>query len=155
MVVAICFAVAALEGYDIQAFGVAAPKIVAELSLDAGQMGWAASVAMLGLVIGFAGVALLVGSFLIVNTFGILVAQRSKELALMRALGASRRQVFGGVVIEALVVGFIGSVLGIGVGVTMAFVAVVASMLGSEPAPGAGSVIAKAEAISPASSGLR
>lgn len=52
VVVAICFAVAALEGYDIQAFGVAAPKIVAELSLDAGQMGWAASVAMLGLVIG-------------------------------------------------------------------------------------------------------
>jgi putative ABC transport system permease protein len=68
----------------------------------------------------FAGVALLVGSFLIVNTFGILVAQRSKELALMRALGASRRQVFGGVVIEALVVGFIGSVLGIGVGVLLA-----------------------------------
>lgn len=56
LVVAICFAVAALEGYDIQAFGVAAPKIVAELALDAGQMGWAASVAMLGLVIGaFAG----------------------------------------------------------------------------------------------------
>ena len=52
VVVGICFAVAALEGYDIQAFGVAAPKIVAELSLDAGQMGWAASVAMLGLVIG-------------------------------------------------------------------------------------------------------
>ncbi|MFX5057487.1 3-(3-hydroxy-phenyl)propionate transporter MhpT, partial [Acinetobacter baumannii] len=51
-IVAICFAVAALEGYDIQAFGVAAPKLVAELSLDAGQMGWAASVAMLGLVLG-------------------------------------------------------------------------------------------------------
>lgn len=52
VIVAICFAVAALEGYDIQAFGVAAPKLVADLSLDAGQMGWAASVAMLGLVVG-------------------------------------------------------------------------------------------------------
>ena len=68
----------------------------------------------------FAGVALLVGSFLIVNTFGILVAQRSKELALMRALGASRQQVLAGVMVEAVAVGLVGSLLGIGVGVLLA-----------------------------------
>ena len=53
----------------------------------------------------FAAVALIVGVFLIINTFSILVAQRSRELALLRALGASRRQVNRSVVLEALVVG--------------------------------------------------
>lgn len=56
LAVAICFLIAALEGYDIQAFGVAAPQLVPELGLDAGRQGWAASIAMVGLVIGaFAG----------------------------------------------------------------------------------------------------
>lgn len=81
----------------------------------------------------FAGVALLVGSFLIVNTFGILVAQRSRELALMRALGASRRQVFTGVLVEALVVGLVGSLLGIGAGVLLARgISALLSALGAE-----------------------
>ena len=53
----------------------------------------------------FAGIALVVGSFLIVNTFSMLVAQRSRELALLRALGASRGQVTRSVLFEALVVG--------------------------------------------------
>lgn len=68
----------------------------------------------------FAGVALIVGSFLIVNTFGMIVAQRSKELALMRALGASKRQIQTGVIIEAVVVGFVGSLLGLALGVALA-----------------------------------
>jgi AAHS family 3-hydroxyphenylpropionic acid transporter len=56
LVVAVCFLIAALEGYDIQAFGVAAPRIAPELGLDSGQVGWAASAAMIGLVLGaFAG----------------------------------------------------------------------------------------------------
>ena len=56
LVVAVCFLVAALEGYDIQAFGVAAPRLAPELGLAAGQVGWAASIAMVGLVLGaFAG----------------------------------------------------------------------------------------------------
>ena len=54
------------------------------------------------------GIALVVGSFLIINTFSILVAQRSRELALLRALGASRRQVSRSVLFEAFVVGVIG-----------------------------------------------
>lgn len=68
----------------------------------------------------FAGVALVVGSFLIVNTFSILVAQRSRELALLRALGASRRQVTRSVLVEALVVGFVGSTLGLALGFALA-----------------------------------
>jgi putative ABC transport system permease protein len=68
----------------------------------------------------FAGVALTVGAFLIVNTFSILVAQRSRELALLRAIGASRRQVAGSVLLEAGVVGLAGSAVGVGLGVLLA-----------------------------------
>lgn len=68
----------------------------------------------------FAGIALVVGSFLIVNTFSMLVAQRSRELALLRAVGASRRQVTLSVLFEALVVGVAGSTLGLGLGYLLA-----------------------------------
>jgi len=69
----------------------------------------------------FAGIALFVGTFIIANTFTMLVAQRTKELALLRAVGASRRQVTRSVLIEAFVVGLVaavtGLVAGIGIGV--------------------------------------
>jgi putative ABC transport system permease protein len=68
----------------------------------------------------FAGISLVVGAFLIVNTFSILVAQRSRELALLRALGASKKQVTRSVLIEAFVVGLVGSTLGLGLGVLLA-----------------------------------
>jgi putative ABC transport system permease protein len=68
----------------------------------------------------FAGISLVVGSFLIVNTFSILVAQRSRELALLRAIGASRRQVTRSVMFEALVLGAVGSTIGLGLGVLLA-----------------------------------
>ena len=68
----------------------------------------------------FAGISLVVGAFLIVNTFSILVAQRSRELALLRALGASTRQVTGSVLVEASVVGVVGSTIGLGLGVLLA-----------------------------------
>ena len=55
------------------------------------------------ILLGFAGVALFVGIFLILNTFSIIVAQRTRELALMRAIGASRRQMIGSVLVEAVV----------------------------------------------------
>jgi putative ABC transport system permease protein len=64
----------------------------------------------------FAAVAMVVGTFLIVNTFSILVAQRSRELAMLRALGASKRQVNRSVLSEAFAVGLVGSTIGIGVG---------------------------------------
>ena len=68
----------------------------------------------------FAGVSLLVGSFLIFNIFTITVAQRTRELALLRAVGASRRQVLASVLIEALAVGIAGAALGIGLGIATA-----------------------------------
>ena len=64
----------------------------------------------------FAGIAVVVGCFLIVNTFSILVAQRSRELALLRAMGASRRQVSRAVLVESFVVGVVGSTLGLALG---------------------------------------
>ncbi|HYN92342.1 MAG TPA: FtsX-like permease family protein [Pilimelia sp.] len=69
------------------------------------------------LLLGFAGVALFVGIFLILNTFSIIIAQRTRELALMRAIGASRRQLIGSVLLEAIAIGLVASVLGLGAGV--------------------------------------
>ncbi len=71
-------------------------------------------------MLGFAGVAVLVGIFLIVNTFSMLVAQRTREIGLMRAVGASRRQTGRTVLVEALLLGVIGSVLGVGAGIGLA-----------------------------------
>lgn len=68
----------------------------------------------------FAGIALFVGSFLIINTFSILVAQRSRELAMLRALGAGRHQVTRSVLFEAFVVGLVGSTVGLGLGFALA-----------------------------------
>ncbi|MDT0448665.1 ABC transporter permease [Streptomyces hesseae] len=65
----------------------------------------------------FAGIALFVGIFIIANTFTMLVAQRTKELALMRAVGASRRQVTRSVLIEAFVVGTVAGVTGLLAGI--------------------------------------
>jgi putative ABC transport system permease protein len=68
----------------------------------------------------FAAIALVVSSYIIVNTFSILVAQRSRELALLRALGASKRQVIRSVQLEAFVVGVVGATLGIPLGALLA-----------------------------------
>lgn len=68
----------------------------------------------------FAFIALFVGAFIIYNTFSIIVAQRARELGLLRALGASGRQVMGSVALEALVVGLISSVLGLVLGIAVA-----------------------------------
>ncbi len=65
-------------------------------------------------LLGFAGVALFVGVFLILNTFAIIVAQRTSELALLRALGAGRGQVVRSVLAEAVVIGLVASTLGLG-----------------------------------------
>ncbi len=67
--------------------------------------------------LGFAGVALFVATFLILNTFSIIVAQRTHELALLRAVGASRGQLVGSVLVEAAVIGVFASGIGLGAGV--------------------------------------
>ncbi|MGW5121262.1 ABC transporter permease [Streptomyces noursei] len=68
----------------------------------------------------FAGVALFVGAFLIANTFAVLVAQRSREIALMRAVGASRRQVVSSILIEATLLGLVASAAGFALGLGIA-----------------------------------
>src|SRR5689334_19700939 len=68
----------------------------------------------------FAAISLLVGGFLIFNTFTVTVAQRTREFALLRVLGASRSQVLRSVLIETFAVGLIASILGIIVGVVLA-----------------------------------
>ncbi len=67
----------------------------------------------------FALIALFVGTFIIFNTFSIVVAQRLRELALLRALGASGRQVLGSVLTEAVLVGLFASVVGLGAGIAL------------------------------------
>lgn len=71
-------------------------------------------------LLALSGAALLVGGFIIFNTFSITVAQRTREFGLLRALGSTRRQVLGSVVVEALALGCVASVLGIAGGLGFA-----------------------------------
>ena len=72
------------------------------------------------LLLVFAGIAVFVGAFIIFNTFSITVAQRTREFALLRTMGASRGQVLRSVMLEALIVGLIASILGILLGIVTA-----------------------------------
>ncbi len=90
--------------------------VINEETSDVNQ---ALSVFSMALVI-FALIALFVGGFTILNTFSITVGQRTRELALLRIVGASRRQVFRSVLAEAAVVGLVASVVGLGLGVLAA-----------------------------------
>jgi len=68
----------------------------------------------------FAGIALFVGAFVIFNTFSITVAQRTREFATLRTIGASRRQILGSVILESLAIGLAASLVGLGLGVLLA-----------------------------------
>jgi len=73
-----------------------------------------------GFLLAFGGVALFVGAFVIANSLSITIAQRTRELATLRMLGASRRQVLGSIFVEALVVGVSASVIGLFLGLLLA-----------------------------------
>ncbi|MEY2442949.1 MAG: putative transport system permease protein [bacterium] len=73
-------------------------------------------------------IALLVGAFVIFNTFSMTVAQRTREFGMLRTIGASRKQILHAVVLEALLIGFAGSVLGLFAGIGLA--PLLASLLG-------------------------
>jgi putative ABC transport system permease protein len=73
-----------------------------------------------GFLLAFAGIALFVGSFVIANSLGITIAQRTREFATVRTIGASRRQVLGSIILEALVVGILASVVGLFLGLGLA-----------------------------------
>ncbi len=68
----------------------------------------------------FAGVALFVGSFIIWNTFTMIVTQRSREIALLRAIGSTRRQILRSLLLEALILGTTASAVGIAIGLGVA-----------------------------------
>lgn len=84
-------------------------------------------------LIAFGLIALLVGTFIIANTFSMIVAQRTKEFALLRALGASRGQITRSVVTESVIVGFIGSAVGVLAG--MGLVAIIKLVLSAQDMP--------------------
>ena len=73
-----------------------------------------------GFLLAFGGIALFVGAFVIANSLSITIAQRTRELATLRTLGASRRQVLGSIVVEALVVGVVASLIGLFLGFLLA-----------------------------------
>jgi putative ABC transport system permease protein len=71
-------------------------------------------------LLAFGGIALFVGSFVIANTLSITIAQRTRELATLRTLGATRRQVLASVMLEAFVIGLVASILGLFLGLGLA-----------------------------------
>lgn len=71
-------------------------------------------------LLAFGGIALFVGAFVIFNTLSITVAQRTREFATLRTIGASRRQLLGSVIVEALVIGILASVAGLFLGFALA-----------------------------------
>lgn len=100
------------EGVEV----VTGDEVVAESQESLGEL-----IGIFGTVLlAFAGITLFVSSFLISNTFTIVIGQRVRELALVRAIGASGRQVFASVLVEASVVGVVASVLGFGLGLLAA-----------------------------------
>jgi putative ABC transport system permease protein len=73
-----------------------------------------------GFLLAFGGIALFVGSFVIANSLSITIAQRTRELATLRMLGASRRQVLRSIIIEALFIGILASLVGLFLGILLA-----------------------------------
>ena len=95
--------------------------ITAGEQIEEGREGVATAVGFFNTVLlAFAFIGIFVGAFLIQNTYRIVVAQRTRELGLLRAVGATGRQVTWLVILEALVVGMIASALGVGAGVLLA-----------------------------------
>jgi putative ABC transport system permease protein len=111
---AVSKAIAAIAGQDVSVRTAAQVSADGENAIDDAFGGFSAVLLM------FAGLALFVGAFLIVNTFAMLVAQRSRELAMLRAIGASRGQITRTVLAEALVISVFGSTLGLGIGAGVA-----------------------------------
>jgi putative ABC transport system permease protein len=124
-------AVAAAAGgsYDVLTSAQLAKRLASSSGMDAGQIGL--------FFLAFAIVALFVAALVIYNTFNILIAQRMREMALLRCVGATRSQVFRGVLAESLIVGFAASVLGVlaGIGLGAGAAAVFASAANSSLGP--------------------
>jgi putative ABC transport system permease protein len=106
------------------------------------------------ILLAFAGIALFVGSFVIFNTLSVTVAQRTREFATLRTLGASRRQVLASVLLEALVIGVLASMVGVvaGLGLARALEALFSAM--GAKLPNAGTVLAARTVIVSLAAGI-
>jgi putative ABC transport system permease protein len=104
------------------------------------------------LLLAFAGIAMVVAAFSIYNTFSIVIAQRTRESAMLRALGASRRQVITGVTLEALAVGILASALGFVAGLGLA--AGLDALMAGLDLPDAGLVISTPTVVIAAAVGI-
>lgn len=100
----------------------------------------------LGLLM-FGLIAMMVAALVIYNTFNILVAQRTKEMALLRCIGATRRQVFGSIVLESVVVGVISSVLGLAAGWGLGAIAMAVLEAFDAPLPTGGAAMLSPQTI--------
>lgn len=124
------FAVASAAGTDNQALTTSIRELLpaqdasaisgAQLADEQSQRIAEETKALTQMLLVFAGIALFVGVFIIANTFTMLIAQRSREIALLRAVGASRRQVVRSVLIEAGLLGLVASALGFALGIGIA-----------------------------------
>ena len=106
-------------------------------------------------LLAFGGIALFVGSFVIFNTLSVTVAQRTREFATLRTLGASRKQVLGSVVVEGLVIGVFASLIGLVAGLGLAKGArVVVRLRCGMQLPNAGTVFATSTVIVSLAAGI-
>jgi putative ABC transport system permease protein len=107
----------------------------ADEALD--HLGDSGSTALVSVVMGFAAIALLVAALVIANTFQVLVAQRTRTLALLRAVGARRSQLRGSVLLEAAILGLASSAVGVlaGIGLAQGMLAVLSRTNVSVPLP--------------------
>jgi len=94
------------------------------------------------LLLAFGGIALFVGAFVIFNTFSITIAQRTRELATLRTLGASRRQVLASVIAESIAIGVLGSVIGLFLGLGLDRGLAALSAAAGNDLPDSGAVLA-------------
>jgi putative ABC transport system permease protein len=94
------------------------------------------------LLLAFGGIALFVGAFVIFNTFSITIAQRTRELATLRTLGASRRQVLASVIAESIAIGVLGSVIGLFLGLGLDRGLAALSAAAGNELPDSGAVLA-------------
>lgn len=93
-------------------------------------------------LLAFAGLALFVGAFVIFNTLSTTIAQRTRELATLRTLGADRRQVLGSVLLESLVIGAVASAVGLFAGLALARGLTALFVAAGQELPQAGTVLA-------------
>ena len=95
--------------------------ILASVQIDEGREQVDTAVGFFNtMLLAFAGIGIFVGAFLIQNTYRIVVAQRTRELGMLRAVGATGRQITWLVILEALIVALVASAVGVGVGVLLA-----------------------------------